>query len=170
MLSGLAVCAALTALVAGITGAWSPCGFSMVETIGSALGDVRRAVTIAASVTFALGTLIGGALTFGGLAALGSLAGHGFTGLREGLGAALALAAAIADWRGVKIAPQIRRQVPESWRWTLPLPLACALYGVLLGLGFTTFVLAFAVWALAGISFASGDPLLGIAVGVAFGA
>ncbi len=170
MLSGLAVCAALTALVAGITGAWSPCGFSMVETIGSALGDVRRAVTIAASVTFALGTLIGGAVTFGGLAALGSLAGHGFTGLREGLGAALALAAAIADWRGVKIAPQIRRQVPERWRWTLPLPLACALYGVLLGLGFTTFVLAFAVWALAGISFASGDVLLGVLVGVAFGA
>ncbi|HWF32335.1 MAG TPA: hypothetical protein VG188_07245 [Solirubrobacteraceae bacterium] len=170
MLSGLAVCAALTALVAGITGAWSPCGFSMVETIGSALGDVRRAVTIAASATFALGTLLGGAITFGGLAALGSLAGHGFTGLREGLGAALALAAAIADWRGVKIAPQIRRQVPERWRWRLPLPLACALYGVLLGLGFTTFVLAFAVWALAGISFASGDVLLGVLVGVVFGA
>jgi hypothetical protein len=164
------VCAAVTALVAGITGAWSPCGFSMVETIGSALGDVRRTVTIAASVTFALGTLIGGAVTFGGLAVLGSLAAHGFTGLREGLGAALALAAAIADWRGVKIAPQIRRQVPERWRWTLPLPLACALYGVLLGLGFTTFVLAFAVWALAGISFAAGDPLLGVLVGVAFGA
>jgi hypothetical protein len=170
LLSGLAVCAAITALVAGITGAWSPCGFSMVETIGSALGDARRAATIAASVTFALGTLIGGAVTFGGLAALGSLAGHGFTGLREGLGAALALAAAIADWRGVRIAPQIRRQVPERWRWTLPLPLACALYGVLLGLGFTTFVLAFAVWALAGISFAAGDPLLGVLVGVAFGA
>jgi hypothetical protein len=170
VLSGLAVCAAITALVAGVTGAWSPCGFSMVETIGGALGDVRRAATIAASVTFALGTLIGGALTFGGLAALGSLAGHGFTGLREGLGAALALAAAIADWRGVKIAPQIRRQVPERWRWTLPLPLACVLYGVLLGLGFTTFVLAFAVWALAGISFAAGDPLLGVLVGVAFGA
>jgi hypothetical protein len=170
VLSGLAACAAITALVAGITGAWSPCGFSMVDTIGGALGDVRRAATIAASVTFALGTLIGGAVTFGGLAALGSLAGHGFTGLREGLGAALALAAAIADWRGVKIAPQIRRQVPERWRWTLPLPLACALYGVLLGLGFTTFVLAFAVWALAGISFAAGDPLLGVLVGVAFGA
>jgi hypothetical protein len=170
VLSGLAVCAALTALVAGITGAWSPCGFSMVETIGSALGDARRGATLLASATFALGTVLGGVVTFGGLALLGQLAGHGFTGLREGLGAALALAAAIADWRGVKIAPQIRRQVPERWRWTLPLPLACALYGVLLGLGFTTFVLAFAVWALAGISFAAGDPLLGIAVGVAFGA
>jgi hypothetical protein len=170
VLSGLAVCAALTALVAGITGAWSPCGFSMVETIGSALGDARRGATLLASGTFALGTALGGVVTFGGLALLGQFAGHGFTGLREGLGAALALAAAIADWRGVKIAPQIRRQVPERWRWTLPLPLACALYGVLLGLGFTTFVLAFAVWALAGISFAAGDPLLGVAIGVAFGA
>ncbi len=52
----------------------------------------------------------------------------------------------------------------------MPLPLACALYGVLLGLGFTTFVLAFAVWALAGISFAAGDPALGALVGAAFAA
>jgi hypothetical protein len=170
VLSGLAVSASLTALFAGVAGAWSPCGFSMVETVGSAMGAERRGVTRAASATFALGTLLGGALTFGSLALLGSLAGHGVAGLREALGAALALAAAIADWRGVRIAPQIRRQVPERWRWIMPLPLACALYGVLLGLGFTTFVLAFAVWALAGISFAAGDPLLGLAVGVCFGA
>ena len=170
MLSGLAICAAITAAIAGLTGAWSPCGFSMVETIGSALGDARRAATLVASVTFALGTLIGGAVTFGGLAVAGALVGQGVSGLREVLGAALALAAAIADWRGVKIAPQIRRQVPERWRWTMPLPLACGLYGILLGLGFTTFVLAFAVWALAGISFAAGDPLLGVLVGLAFGA
>jgi hypothetical protein len=170
VLSGLAVCAALTAAVAGLTGAWSPCGFSMVETIGSALGDARRGATLLASATFALGTLIGGVVTFGGLALVGGLVGGQATWLREALGAALALAAAIADWRGVRIAPQIRRQVPERWRWTMPLPLACALYGVLLGLGFTTFVLAFAVWALAGISFAAGDPALGALVGLAFAA
>lgn len=162
-------CAAITAAVAGVTGAWSPCGFSMVETIGSALGDARRGATLLASATFALGTLIGGVVTFAGLALAGSLIAGG-DGLREGLGAAIALAAAIADWRGVRIAPQIRRQVPERWRWTMPLSLACALYGILLGLGFTTFVLAFAVWALAGISFAAGDPLLGVVVGLAFGA
>jgi hypothetical protein len=170
VLSAVAVCAAITAAVAGVAGAWSPCGFSMVETIGSALGDARRGATLLASATFALGTLLGGVATFGGLALAGRLiAGEG-DGLRAGLGAAIALAAAIADWRGVRIAPQIRRQVPERWRWTLPLPLACALYGVLLGLGFTTFVLAFAVWALAGISVAAGDPLLGVVVGLAFGA
>jgi hypothetical protein len=170
VLSGLAIFAAVTAALAGATGAWSPCGFSMVETIGSAVGKDRRAATLAASVTFAVGTLIGGAVTFGGLALAGGLVGAHVSGLREGLGAALALAAAIADLRGVKIVPQIRRQVPERWRWTMPLPLACGLYGILLGLGFTTFVLAFAVWALAGISFAAGDPALGALIGLAFGA
>ena len=71
MLSGLAVCAAVTAVIAGITGAWSPCGFSMVETIGSAMGDARRTATLAASTTFALGAVIGGGVTFGGLALVG---------------------------------------------------------------------------------------------------
>jgi hypothetical protein len=170
LLSGLTICAGLTALIAGITGAWSPCGFSMVETIGSALWDSRRVATLAASGAFAVGALLGGAVTFGGLALVGHLLGDGMSGPREGFGAAIALAAAIADWRGVKIAPQIRRQVPESWRWRTPLALACGLYGILLGLAFTTFVLTFAVWALAGISFAAGDPALGIVVGLAFGA
>jgi len=40
---------------------------------------------------------------------------------------------------------------------------------VLLGLAFTTFVLTWAVWAIAGISVALGDPVIGVAVGVAFG-
>jgi hypothetical protein len=169
VLSGLVVSAALTALIAGIAGAWSPCGFSMVDTIGTALGDPRRSAMFVACATFTVGATVGGALTFGGLALAGQLIGDHGGALRETLGAALALAAAIADWRGVKIAPQIRRQVPERWRWAMPLPLVCALYGVLLGLGFTTFVLTFAVWALAGIAFAAGSPLLGLLTGLAFG-
>ena len=70
----------------------------------------------------------------------------------------------------MRIAPQIRRQVPEHWRRVLPLPVAAASYGVLLGLGFTTFVLTFAVPALAGVSLAVGEPGLGLLLGVAFGA
>ena len=49
------------------------------------------------------------------------------------------------------------------------MPLAAALYGILLGLGFTTFVLSFGVWALAGISLALGDPAAGLVIGAAFG-
>jgi hypothetical protein len=141
----------------------------MVDTIGSALGDTRRSMTRLACLMFTIGALLGGVLTFGGLALLGQLVGDHSSGLAQSLGALIALSAAIADWQGVRIAPQIRRQVPESWRWIMPLPLAGGLYGLLLGLGFTTFVLSFAVWALAGISVAVGSVHLGLVVGLAFG-
>ena len=81
----------------------------------------------------------------------------------------IALAAAIAEIRGTPIVPQVRRQLPEHWRRLMPMPLAAGLYGILLGLGFTTFVLTFGVFALAAISFALGEPAIGIAVGLAFG-
>jgi hypothetical protein len=169
MLSLLVAAGGATALVAGLAGAWSPCGFSMVDTIGTALGDARRTAMIVATATFTIGALSGGAVTFGGLALLGELLGHGAAGLRDGVACVIALAAAFADWRGWRMAPQIRRQVPERWRWIMPLPLACGLYGLLLGLGFTTFVLCFAVWALAGISVAADSLTFGVVVGIAFG-
>ena len=67
------------------------------------------------------------------------------------------------------IVPQVRRQLPEHWRRVMPMPVAAGLYGVLLGLGFTTFVLTFGVFALAGIALAVGEPAVGVAVGLAFG-
>jgi len=159
----------VTAVAAGITGAWSPCGFSMVETLAPGGYARRRRTCAAACATFAAGALLGGALTFGGLAAAGALLGAG-SPAAVGAAAVLALAAAVAEARGLRIAPQVRRQVPEAWRRTRPLPLAAAGYGLLLGLGFTTFILSFAVWALAGMSVALGDPALGVALGLAFGA
>ena len=81
----------------------------------------------------------------------------------------LAALAALAELRGVAILPQVRRQLPEHWRRVMPMPIAAGLYGVLLGLGFTTFVLTFGVFALAGIVFAVGEPAVGVAVGLAFG-
>jgi hypothetical protein len=166
----LAVQAALvaTALAAGLTSTWSPCGFSMVETIGRP--PATRARRAAACAAFALGALAGGTATFAGLSALGRLA-HGAGGeVALTVGVAVLLAAAVGEARGVRVVPQIRRQVPEPWRRVLPLPVASALYGVLLGLGFTTFVLTLAVWALAAVSFALGDLGAGVAVGLAFGA
>jgi hypothetical protein len=154
------------AAAAGVTGAWSPCGFSMVETLAPQGYAGRMRVTVAACATFAIGALAGGAITFGGLALLGQALGTS----APAVAAAVALAAAIGEARGARIVPQVRRQVPESWRRRLPVPLAAGLYGVLLGLGFTTFILTFAVWALAGVSVALGDPALGLAIGLAFGA
>jgi hypothetical protein len=108
-------------------------------------------------------------ITFGGLGLLGQWLGGGGKGAAA-VAAVIAVAAAIGEARGVRIVPQVRRQVPESWRRVLPVPLAAGLYGVLLGLGFTTFILTFAVWALAAVSVALGDPQLGAVLGLAFGA
>ena len=86
------------------------------------------------------------------------------------LAVAALLLCALGDAAGRRIVPQVRRQVPESWRRILPVPAAAALYGVLLGLGFTTFLLTFATWALAIACLALGTPATGLAVGLAFGA
>jgi hypothetical protein len=167
VLSALAWPLGATALLAGLTGAWSPCGFSMVDTL--AAGGARRRATLASCATFATGALLGGAVTFASLSALGAVLRGVGAALPAGVAAVIAAAAAIGEARGVRIVPQVRRQVPEPWRRVLPLPVAAWLYGVLLGLGFTTFVLTLAVWALAGISVALGNPALGLVIGVGFG-
>lgn len=169
-MSGLEIVLGVAALLIGLTGAWSPCGFSMVETIGPSGHSGGRRVTTAALATFVPGALIGGVLTFGALAWVGDLV-HGAGGrVAFGIAAAIAIGAALLEARGVPIVPQIRRQLPEHWRRHMPMPLAAGLYGILLGLGFTTFVLSFGVWALAGIAFAVGDPAAGLVIGLAFGA
>ncbi|MDP1847188.1 MAG: hypothetical protein Q8K79_05290 [Solirubrobacteraceae bacterium] len=158
---------AATALIAGLAGAWSPCGFSMVDTLAPHGYARRMRTTVVACATFALGALAGGVATFGGLALLGQALGAG-QGAAVAIAAALLLAAAAGDVAGRRIVPQVRRQVPESWRRVLPVPLAAGLYGVLLGLGFTTFVLSFAVYALAAACLVLGDVATGLAIGIAF--
>ena len=155
------------ALLVGATGTWSPCGFSMIETIGPAGHTGGPWVTPAACATFLPGAVLGAIVTFGGLALAGSVLPGGW--LAYAIAAAVALLAAVAEARGSRIAPQIRRQLPEHWRRVMPMPVAAALYGILLGLGFTTFVLTFGVWALAGISLALGEPAVGVAIGIGFG-
>ena len=61
----------VAALLIGLTGAWSPCGFSMVETIGLSGDGARRRTTIASCATFAPGAVVGGIATFGLLSAAG---------------------------------------------------------------------------------------------------
>jgi hypothetical protein len=153
----LAAALGLAAFAAGATGTWSPCGFSMIETIG---GPQRRVV--ASCAAFTLGACAGGAASFAALGAAGSLVP---SRLATTIALTLAVAGAFAEARNARIAPQIRRQVPERWRRTLPLPVAAALYGLVLGLGFTTFVLTFAFWAVAALTFGAGGLSTGVAVG-----
>lgn len=170
MTEALLIALACTGLLVGATGTWSPCGFSMIETIGPTGHSGGSRTTLAACATFAPFAVLGGAITFGLLALLGeAVAGAGGT-LAYVAAAVVAIAAAIAEARGTPIVPQVRRQLPIAWRRIMPMPLAAAGYGVLLGLGFTTFVLSYGVWALMGVCLALGDPTAGLVVGIAFGA
>jgi hypothetical protein len=168
-LSSVETVLVVVALLAGLTGTWSPCGFSMIETIGPAGHTGGRPTTISACATFTLGALAGGLLTFVVLAELGNLIQGAGQDAAYLVAAGMAVAGAALELRGVPILPQLRRQLPEHWRRVMPMPIAAGLYGVLLGLGFTTFVLTFGVFALAGIVFAVGEPAVGVAVGLAFG-
>lgn len=141
----------------------------MIETIGPTGHRGGMATTLAACASFLPGALLGGVITFGQLAVLGTLLHDGGGRVAYGAAALIAAAAALLELRGARIVPQIRRQLPENWRRQMPMPLAAALYGLLLGLGFTTFVLTFGVWALAAISFALGEAHAGLLVGLAFG-
>ena len=166
---GLLVALVTAGLLIGATGTWSPCGFSMVETIGPTGHTGGQPTTLAACATFLPGALVGALITFGGLSLLGAAIPGEAGWLSYTIAGSVAVVAAIAEARGRRIAPQIRRQLPEHWRRVMPMPVAAALYGVLLGLGFTTFVLTFGVWALAGIALALGEPAAGLAIGFGFG-
>ena len=169
-MSGLELALVFAGVLAGLTGTWSPCGFSMIETLGPTGHSGGARTTVAACITFTGGALAGGVVTFGFLSALGELAHGADDRAAYVIAAVIALAAAVAELRATPIVPQVRRQLPEHWRRLMPMPLAGGLYGVLLGLGFTTFVLTLGVWALAGVSFAVGDPAVGLVLGLAFGA
>src|SRR5437870_13570876 len=137
----------------------------MVGTVRAARHGGRRALA-GAGAAFAAGLVLAGAVTFGALGALGSLLHPGRAFLVAA--AVLAGAAALADVAGLRVRPQLRFQVPEPWRRTMPLPRALFLYGLLLGTGVTTFVPAAAAWALLVLCVALGSPAAAIVVGLGF--
>jgi hypothetical protein len=119
----------------------------MVETIEPAVrrpwrqfdqGTWRRALG-----SYIAGSIVGGAATGAAIGALGETL-KAAPVFRDALAASFPLIALLAILRDV-IAPATRlpalqRQVPERWRWVLPLPVAMFLYGFQLGLGWATFV------------------------------
>src|SRR5262249_28307367 len=138
LMSAVEIALAAAALLIGAPGTFSPCGLSVIDTIGPTGHAGGPRITAAACAAFVPGALSGGVLTFAVLAAFGELL-HGAGGrLAYAVAAGIALLAAILEVRGTRIVPQIRRQLPEHWRRVLPMPLAAALYGVLLGIRFTT--------------------------------
>ena len=134
----------------------------MVGTVRAGRHRVR------AGAAFTAGLVLGAAAVFTALGALGAL----ISGRAVVIAAvALGVVAVASDALGLRVRPQIRFQVPEPWRRTMPLSRALFLYGLLLGTGLTTYVPATAAWALPALSLALGDlrASLAIAAGFAIG-
>src|SRR5580765_3268580 len=138
----------------------------MVGTVSAARHDGRKAFALTAAA-FALGLALGALVVFGGLGLLGA-----WTHTRSLVivAAVVAVAAIACDAAGLRVRPQIRFQVPERWRRTMPLPRALLLYGILLGTGLTTYVPAAAAWALPALSLALGDVRGSLAIALGFAA
>jgi hypothetical protein len=120
-----------------------------------------------AGAAFTAGLALGAGAVFASLGALGAaVSGHPVV-----LAAfALAGAAVVSDALGLRVRPQVRFQVPEPWRRTMPLPRALFLYGLLLGTGLTTYVPVTAAWALPALSLALGDVSASLAIAAGFAA
>ena len=161
--------AGVAALLIGATGTFSPCGLSVIDTIGPTghtggrRDDARRLRDLPARRDRGRPADLRLARLARRRAArrrrARRLCGRG------GDRAAGRRARGARD----RIVPQIRRQLPEHWRRVMPMPWPPRSTACCSGLGFTTFVLSFGVWALAGVSLALGDPSLGLVLGVAFG-
>jgi hypothetical protein len=140
----------------------------MVGTVGAARRLGGRRALVAGEVAFALGLVLGAALVFGVLGLAGAALHPGRAAVV--LAVAVAAFAAAIDAGGRRVRPQIRFQVPESWRRTMQLPRALFLYGLLLGTGLTTYVPAATAWALLPLVLVLGNVSGPLAIGLSLAA
>jgi hypothetical protein len=128
----------------------------MLETFTPAVCGSRRRERLAAA-GFALGAVGASAL----LGAVFGLAGS-LLGIRAAVwvAAGLALLGAARETGLVRLPlPQVRRQVPERWRFDLPLPVWSVAYGAGLGTGFLTFQAVATFWVACAAAVALAEPL-----------
>jgi hypothetical protein len=134
------------------------------------LGERAREQNFAVTVTaYTVGSVAGAAALGALLGAAGNATfANGRDALRFGVLALAALVAALADRSGGRV-PSWRRQVNEDWLtqyrgWVYGLG-----FGLQLGLGVVTIVTTAAVYLTWVGAFVAGTPVLGAAVGAAFG-
>jgi hypothetical protein len=129
---------------------------------------LRRQWLVSVVVYTAAGTLASVAVG-SGLGGLGALFSER-VGIREQWLAALVIGfLGVLKLIGVQRIPlpQWRRQTPEFWRFNVPMPVTAALWGLDLGLVFTTWLTYPGPWFLAAIALVGGSPAFGA---VLFGA
>jgi MFS family permease len=162
----------VVAIAAAVRSTWSPCGLSMLSTI-TPLGERGRGGRFGVTAAwFVVGSVIGG-LTLGAAGA-GLAAAVASWHLSASMAAAAAAVAATitaasdaapARWQ----LPIHRRQVNEVWLdryrpWVYGLG-----FGWQIGAGLTTYIMTAAVYLTVVLAALSGDPLLALGAGAAFG-
>jgi hypothetical protein len=138
----------------------------MVETFTPAVCGNRRRQWLALT-GFALGAIGASALVGAVLGAVGAALGTQLALVAAGL--ALVAAAREAGLVSFPL-PQLRRQVPERWRFELPLPVWSVGYGAGLGVGFLTFQPVATFWVACAAAVALASPLVAALSFAAFGA
>ena len=136
---------------------------SSIHPLGERARSNRWWVTVTA---FAVGSMTAGALLGAGPAALGSSLPSTPSPLWV---AAVVAAAGLADLAGVPV-PWLHRQVNERWIGTFRGWVDGISFGAQLGIGFSTYVVTWAVPALVVALALIGDPVVGLVAGLLFGA
>jgi hypothetical protein len=138
----------------------------MVETFTPAVCGSRQRQRLALA-GFTVGAVAASALVGASLGALGAALGAQLALVAAGL--ALLAAAREAGLVSFPL-PQVRRQVPERWRFELPLPVWSVGYGAGLGAGFLTFQPVATFWVACAAAVALANPVVAAACFAAFGA
>jgi cytochrome c biogenesis protein CcdA len=140
----------------------------MIESFTPAGCGSRRRRRLALAL-FAAGAMLSAALLGALLGAAGALLPGGRAPLLAV--AAVALAAAVREAGLLRLPlPQLRRQVPDGWRSSLPLPAWSFGYGAGLGAGMLTYQPVATFWVACAGAVAIGRPLVGAACLAFFGA
>jgi hypothetical protein len=132
----------------------------MVETISPVGYGDRRGRWLAAVVLHASGATAAAAVFGAALGSLGSLLGAPWGPAGLGLVGVVAAAYTAREAFGLPVpVPAARRQVPDWWRSFFSWPVAAALYGAGLGIGFLTFLANGGLVVVASAAVAVGRPV-----------
>jgi MFS family permease len=160
------------AVVTAARSTWSPCGISMLSTL-TPLGERSRGHRYPATVGwFVAGAAAGGAVLGGLTAGFAALVGQlGASGAAIGIVVAVSAAVTIAsDLRlvGFRL-PTVPRQVDEVWTGRYRRWVYAAGFGAQIGVGLSTYVMTAAVYLTVVLAAMTGNPALGLLVGLTFG-
>ncbi len=169
------ICTVLALLVAGaaaVRSTWSPCGLSMLSTITPFAERSKGHRFGATCAWFVLGATLGGLALGGLMAALAAAVDAAGTSptVVASVGLAAALVALVSDTgiAGVRL-PVHYRQVNERWLDAYRPWVYGAGFGFQIGTGLATYITTAAVYLLVVLGALTGDPVVALALGGAFG-